>query len=158
MRIPRSSFPRNRPSLQFAKFLSRRVPRFCGVFFRLILPVDIVRVLEGCLIRHGDIPIVARTPGLEWSRLDVEELEEAIFPGRVGERVRHDLRAHVAEGRAARFLRAERLQEVVDFENAASFRRSDLRQVRLACDDDDPNDFWNRGAFAFRPRPPAGRD
>ena len=57
-----------------------------------------------------------------------------------------------------RILGAERLQEVVDLKNAASFRRSDLRQVRLAGDDDDPYDFRNRGAFAFRPRPQLRRE
>ena len=122
------------------------------LFFRLILPVDIVRMLEGGLIRRGDIAIVARAPGLERSRFDVEELEETILPDRAGQRVRHDLRGHVAEGRAARLLRAERLQEVVDLKNAASFRRGDLRQVRLAGDDDDPDDFRDRGALAFRSR------
>ena len=78
-------------------------------------------MLEGGLIRRGDIAIVARPPRLERSRFDIEELDEAILPVRAGQRVRHDLRGDVAEGRAARLLGAERLQEVVDLKNAALF-------------------------------------
>ena len=68
--------------------------------------------MRGGLIRRGDMAIVARAPRLERSRFDVEEFEETILPSRAGQRVRHDLRGHVAEGRAARFLGAERFQEV----------------------------------------------
>src|SRR5206468_1082354 len=67
--------------------------------------------------------ILARAPGLERSALTLKNLKRRSFQTAPMNGSATIGGGHVAEGHAARFLGAERLQKVADLKNAASFRR-----------------------------------